>query len=225
MSLDFGPADVARLLAEGSGKSISDEEERVCFFGFGLLADVASLDEEGVALKNAGEDFWPNDVLLPGVALGAVGRSGGGGGGADFDVAEGAEGRELLGVLAAGEADPLVSLDAAIWLPAGVLARDVDVESVGEAVFFAATLPFPNQSLNSRASSPCSTFAALAFSRSLWISSIVRVSRLFTLSLMSIAGAAARRWRTDSELFESASAMLVVVISTAPPGSRLPALV
>ena len=117
----------------------------------------------------------------------------------------GAKGRDRPGVLEAGEAEPLWVLDrAAFWpLAAGVLARDVDVELACEIAFASlASLAFPNQSLNSFASSPSRVFA-FAFARSCRISSIVRVSRLFTLSLMSV-GACARRCRMDIVFFPSA---------------------
>lgn len=55
----------------------------------------------------------------------------------------------------------------------------------------------PNQLLNSRASSPSRTWEALAFARSCRISSMVRVSRLLTLSFVRVLGIAASRARTE----------------------------
>ena len=84
---------------------------------------------------------------------------------------------------------------------------------------------FPNQSLNSRADSPSRTLPCRAFARSWMISSMVRVSRLFVFSLMSFEGSAANRSRTDWALpGEDDAESVVVVMSTAPPGSRLPDL-
>ena len=111
---------------------------------------------------------------------------------------------------------------------AGVLAREVDVDVAGPEGFFGASFfAFPNQSLNSRACSPSRTLPCRAFSLSRMISSIVRVSRLFVLSLMSFTGSEARRslidWAFPGEVCDEEPPN-VVVMSTAPPGSFLPAL-
>jgi hypothetical protein len=89
-------------------------------------------------------------------------------------------------------------------------------------VFPVSFFPLPNQSLNSLASSP-SNVAVLALALSCKISSMVRVSRLWTLSLVKVFGSAARRALTDCELLQL-SEVGADVASIAPPGSRLPAL-
>ncbi|PIL35793.1 hypothetical protein GSI_02523 [Ganoderma sinense ZZ0214-1] len=118
-----------------------------------------------------------------------------------------------------GDAEPLPAT-------AGVLARDVEVDVAGTGGFFGGSFfAFPNQSLNSLADSPSSTLPCRILARSVRISSMVLVSRLFVFSLISIAGSDLRRSRVDcvlaGELCDE-PAEFVVTLSTAPPGSRLP---
>ena len=113
--------------------------------------------------------------------------------------------------------------------PGIVLAEGVLILETGVGVSFSDALGLdPNQSWNSRASSPSRSLDSRSFCRSRTISSIVRVSRLTTLSFVRVLGMAARRARTESEPSEEETGGGVdefVVMSMAPPGNRLPALV
>jgi len=110
----------------------------------------------------------------------------------------------------------------------GVLVPEAAGDDDELAFVAGALLVFvPNQSWNSRASSPSSVLFSRALARSRRISSIVRVSRFTVLSFVRVLGIAARRARTDLLSFadppvdceEDGAVML-----RAPPGNRLPAL-
>lgn len=172
----------------GGGESLRDRERR--FFG---IERFAAVDEEvfemvGVreplatglalaALETGGFDALP---AFPGPAIPDLEA------GVDFGI--GFEEPEETG---RGDAEPLPTT-------AGVLAREVEDDAVGTGGFFGGSFfAFPNQSLNSLADSPSRTLPCRSFARSVRISSIVLVSRLFVFSLMSMAGSAFRRSRVD----------------------------
>ena len=83
----------------------------------------------------------------------------------------------------------------------------------------------PNQSWNSRASSPSSVLFSRALARSRTISSMVRVSRLTVLSFVRVLGMAVRRARTELVPPADPSVVCDVVVTLkAPPGRRRPTL-
>ena len=110
----------------------------------------------------------------------------------------------------------------------GVLAPEIAGDG-GELAFVGGPLLdfIPNQSWNSRASSPSRVLFSRALARSRRISSIVRVSRFTVLSFVRVLGIAARRARTDLLSFADPPVACEedgAVILRAPPGNRLPAL-
>src|ERR1700683_4041319 len=111
-----------------------------------------------------------------------------------------------------------------LFADVGVLAPDEGTGLEGGITcFFAGSffLEPPNQSLNSRASSPSRTFASRAFALSCRISSIVRVSRFTTLSFVRVFRIAEIRALIDCEPAprELVSTFCTEVTSIAPPGS------
>lgn len=126
-----------------------------------------------------------------------------------------------------GDGEIPVALDACE--PPGVLAPEegAEVEDAKEnflgGSFF---LELPNQSLNSRASSPLRILASRAFALSCKISSMVRVSRFTTLSFTKVFGIAEIRALIDCSLDpgEAVSSFGARVTSIAPPGSFPPGL-